>query len=135
MACSQNQFTIHRHATTFKIAPFSNLPQYDTCDCRVPDIIDCSQDFHFLTCCTNILLVTLLSSFRAVNYRHYIFTFGRSGRPNTLESQLYQKSIRVFSLYHSWRLRDSMPRNWSYFEFSHHILQQYLLCLNIFCNW
>ena len=28
-----------------------------------------------------------------------------------------------------------MTSNWSYFEFFHHILQQYLLCLNIFCNW
>ena len=28
-----------------------------------------------------------------------------------------------------------MTSNWSYFEFSHHILQQYLLCLNIFCDY
>ena len=28
-----------------------------------------------------------------------------------------------------------MTSNWSYFEISHHILQQYLLCLNIFCDY
>ena len=28
-----------------------------------------------------------------------------------------------------------MTSNWSYLEFSHHILQQYLLCLNISCYY
>ena len=39
---------------------------------------------------------------------------------------------RVVTVYEPWIPIQFMTSNWSYFEFSLHFFQQYLLCLNIF---
>ena len=51
------------------------------------------------------------------------------------EKQIVILTTRVVTVYEPWNPIQFMTSNWSYFEFSHHILQQYLLCLNIFCDY
>ena len=63
------------------------------------------------------------------------FNFSLNPFKFSVEREADTKVTRLVTVYEPWIPIQFMTSNWSYFEFSHHILQQYLLCLNIFFIW
>ena len=88
-----------------------------------------SKTQHFLMCFCCVLHQKTPRFFKWGGYWSFFSDFMENFPLCTHDCKRPAQSSRVVWVYESWDW--FMTSNWSYFEFSRHILQQYLLCLNV----